>query len=859
VCYSVRRGRASATEARVVVTDAANGEQTFDVGRAVRMCAPPSGEDAPELVCHAIKLAKTKPLGQKKAKPQTLTLDTRYGTDVLRVGAARELCVPALGDTNPPPPNDAFALEVTPATSEVIAGQPLGLTVTALFMDGHTEDYTYLVRWSSSDESVVLPGSVVGAFPETAGLGMAVLTATDPTTGISSADTGGDATVTVTWPLEKLVMTPHATSSVPGQRVNYTVRGFFTGGFNVNLTQKVVYASSNPIVAIAPNEPGRRSRVLPKAFGTTTISATDPISGISTTDSDNDATLRVVGALSYIAVDPNQRYSSIFAGESQRFTAIGYYNDGRVVNLTQQCHWSSSNPAVAAATNPAGDKSRIDGLTPGYTLIYCSAAGDYSSVGFYVMGALQSIQAYGAQAPREWLRNGASVSLTALGVYEGGGMRNLTQALTWASRDPDIAVATNDPGNRSRFVGVDGGEARAFAFDPVTGIVSNDTPVIVLGDLVSLEILGDYPAGVIPVDATRFYSVRGLFEHGSLNLSFGTGGYVIETSDPGVLEVLNDVFVRGVSAGVATLTARDVATGLTSAPVEIKVKGGLASITLTPATATRGIGEWESFTAIGNYPPDLTELLTQRLVYSSSDPSVAVADNTPGQRSRVRTVGAGTATITATDATTGVFATSTITVLPGTIERITIQPSTILRNPENDFSFTAIGHYPDGSTINVTQVVTWTSLDPFVATATNMAGDRSRVVANFAGTAGHRRRAPVGREARTTPGDDATFVVKPLVKLSLKPEFQSANVGFVERYTLVGTFDDQTNINLTQDAFYWTDDPTVVRADNVEGDRSAVEFLKPGSTTLHAAFADWTFGYPDVSGSVVGAFIAVKP
>jgi hypothetical protein len=325
-----------------------------------------------------------------------------------------------------------------------------------------------------------------------------------------------------------------------------------------------------------------------------------------------------------------------------------------------------------------------------------------------------------------------------------------------------------------------------------------------------------------------------------------------------VLEVVDDVFVRGVKAGIATLTARDVATGLTSAPVEIKVKGSLESITLTPATATRGIGEWESFTAIGNYPPGLTELLTQRLVYSSSDPSVAVADNAPGQRSRVRTVGAGTATITATDAATGIFATATITVLPGAIERITIQPSTIVRNPNNDFSFTAIGHYPDGSTINVTQVVTWTSLDAFVATATNMAGDRSRVVANFPGTAGIIAMHPSGVSSHDT-GDDATFVVKPLVKLSLKPEFQSASVGFVERYTLVGTFGDQTNINLTQDAFYWADDSTVVRPDNLEGDRSAVEFLNPGNTTLHAAFADWTFGYPDVSGSVAGAFIAVKP
>jgi hypothetical protein len=221
-------------------------------------------------------------------------------------------------------------------------------------------------------------------------------------------------------------------------------------------------------------------------------------------------------------------------------------------------------------------------------------------------------------------------------------------------------------------------------------------------------------------------------------------------------------------------------------------------------------------------------------------------------------MGAGTATITATDPTTGVFATATITVLPGAIERITIEPSTIVRNPGNDFSFTANGHYPDGSTINVTQIVTWTSFDEFVATATNMGGDRSRVVANFPGTAGIVAMHPSGVSSHDT-GDDATFVVKPIVTLTLKPEAQSADVGLVDRYTLVGTFADQTNINLTQDAFYWTDDPTIARTDNLEGDRSAVQFLKPGTTTLHAAFADWTFGWPNVSGDTATATIAVKP
>src|SRR6185369_28907 len=135
-------------------------------------------------------------------------------------------------------------------------------------------------------------------------------------------------------------------------------------------------------------------------------------------------------------------------------------------------------------------------------------------------------------------------------------------------------------------------------------------------------------------------------------------------------------------------------------------------------------------------------------------------------------VGAGTATITATDPVSGIFATSTITVLPGTIERVTIEPATgIVRNPNNSFSYTAIGHYPDGSTINVTQIVTWSSLDPAVAHATNEAGNRSRIVAQAPGTATITALHPSGVGSHDT-GDDATFVTRPLIDVTLTPEFQ---------------------------------------------------------------------------------------
>ena len=862
-CYGVQRGRTSGPRPRVVVTDAVTGEQTFDVGRPLRVCVPPAGESAPELVCHAVRLARTKPLAQRAARAHAVTLTTRYGTDVLRVAGARELCVPALGLPDPDPElQPAFSLEVTPRTLEALAGTRPVLEATAHFPDGHTESYTSRIVWSSSDESVVrvVTSSTAGAFFDAVGPGSAILSATDPATGIGSADTDGNATVTVTWPLEKLVLTPHATTRQPGSYLGYTVTGWFTGGTTRNLTQRMVYASSNPAVAVATNMPGNRSRVVAVAPGTATISATDPISGISTTDSGNDATMRVAGTLLYVVVTSNLRYSSRFPGQSQRFTANGYYSDGSYVNLTQECDWSSSNPSVAVATNPDGDRSRIDALSSGYAIIGCTdpLTGRGAVAGFYVLGALQALEVYGALSPHEWLRTGASTSLTALGVYEGGGRRNLTQELEWTSRDPAIAVATNEPGNRSRVVGINGGVARVFASDPTTGITSSDQSVTALGDLVSLEIFGTWNPTVLPLDYTRLFPVRGIFEYGTLNLTFAQPGYTLVSSNPAVLAIVNDRYVRGVAPGIVDLTARDDTTGITSPPVPIRVKGALDHITLTPPAATRGIGEWESFTAIGYYPPDLTELLTQRLTYTSSDPSVVVADNIPYTRSGVRAVGAGTATITATDPLTGVAGTATITVLPGTIERVTIQPATILRNIGNDFSFTAIGHYPDGATINVTQIVTWQSLAPQVASANNVAGDRSRVIAVDPGTATIVASHPSGVSSHDT-GDDATFVAKPLVSLALTPASHLGPVGMVERYTLVGTFDDASTINLTQDAYYGTDNTAVARADNLEGDRSAVELLAPGATTVHASFADWSGSYPVVSGSPAGAFLAVEP
>ncbi len=857
-CYAVR-GESLRPRPRVAVTDG-SGEHLFDVGRAMRLCVATSGEDVPDLVCHAIRLARTKPLRQAPSRRGAVTLTNRFGSGELRVGEARELCVPAVGEA---PPDPTPTLEIVPYAVTVLAGSRAKLTATEHFEDGHSADVTGTVVWTSSDDSVarIVATSPAGAFITGVGPGTAIISVADPATGASSHD-GGDATIEVTWPLEKLTIEPHAVSLLPSEHEGYTVIGHFTGGTTRNLTQRVVYASSNPAVAVATNLAGNRSRVEAIAPGTAVISATDPISGLTTTDASNDATLRIVSGLSYVVVRSGPHNQTLAVGKSKRFTATGYYADGSTLNLTQRCEWASSDPSIAAAPNTPGDRSRIDALSPGYTTIACREpmSGIWSyAVPLWALGPMRSIWIGAPLYPARYPRTGQSVRFYASASYEGGGGRYVTQEVEWSTLDPDLLLCPNEPGDRSRVVALAAGDARVHATDPATGVVSNEVTIPILGTLVGLAVRGPYSYygfDAIPVNALAAYTVLGIFEHGTLELSFRKD-YELVSADPGIAEVVDGRLVRGVSPGTTTLTAHDLATGITSPPLEVHVAGDLESITLEPATATRGIGEWESFTVVGHYPPNFTRNLTQYVSYASSDPTVAVADNAFHDRSRVRTVGAGTATITV-DAGNGIGASAVLTVLPGTIERVTIEPPHVVRNVGNAFSFTAIGHYPDGATINVTQVVDWDTLVPDVATATNEAGNRSRVRAIGLGVSGVTARHPSGVSSHDT-GDDATLEVRPLVGLSLAPDFHRGSVGMVEKYTFTGIFDDASTINLTQDAYYWTDDAAVARADNPDGDRSAVLLVAPGTTTVHAAFADWSSGDPVTDGSVAGAFLAVDP
>jgi len=131
------------------------------------------------------------------------------------------------------------------------------------------------------------------------------------------------------------------------------------------------------------------------------------------------------------------------------------------------------------------------------------------------------------------------------------------------------------------------------------------------------------PNPTVPVGQTQQMDATGVYEDNSRQSITKESDWT--SSDTAVATVSSSGLVTGVSIGTATISAYDL--GYSGSTTVTVTDANLASISVTPTSATINPGQSQQFTAIGLLQSGHTVDLTKSVTWSSSNTSVATIDS----------------------------------------------------------------------------------------------------------------------------------------------------------------------------------------------------------------------------------------
>jgi parallel beta-helix repeat protein len=597
------------------------------------------------------------------------------------------------------------SMAVTPANASLAMGTTLPLIATGTYSDGSTLVVTNTAIWTMADSSI--------ATVNTQGVASSVELGSTTVTAASGA-ISGSTTVTVNPAvLVSIAVTPAVPVIPLGTTQAFTATGTYTDGSTQNITGTVEWSSDTPGVSTIST--GGPTPAVASSAGVGSANITASEGGVS-----GSTTLTVTGAaLVSLAVTPAT--PTLALGTTQAFTATGTYTDGSTQNLTSTATWSSDTPATATINSVGLGQSVGTGTA---TVSATSGTVSGSTVLTVTAAVLVSIAITPATAT---IAMGTTQQFTATGTFTDGTTQDLTQSGHWSSTVATVATISDTAGTM--------GQASTAGTGTTTiGISSgtvSGTATLVVNPAALVSIAINPPTATIALGTTQQFTATGTYTDGSTQDVTSVATW--SSSSATVAIIGNTVGSYGLATSAGQGTANITASvNAISASSTISVAGAtLVSIAITPNGAAIPLGTGQQFDAVGTYTDGSTQDLTQSATWAASVPAVA----TIGAAGYATSVTPGTTTITATSGTiTGSVVLAVNSAMPISLI-VTPANSSILVSAQQQFAATL--NYSDGSSVNVTSTVTWSSLNHGVATvnssglAVGIAGGSSAIDATW--------------------------------------------------------------------------------------------------------------------------------
>jgi trimeric autotransporter adhesin len=296
------------------------------------------------------------------------------------------------------------------------------------------------------------------------------------------------------------------------------------------------------------------------------------------------------------------------------------------------------------------------------------------------------------------------------------------------------------------------------------------------------------------------------------------------------------------NTSIATIAASGILTAKSSGTVSITATmnsvSGSSQVTITPALVSIAITPTGKsiaketalqFTATGSYTDNSTQNITASVNWSSSNASVATISNTSPTKGFLHGVSAGTVTITATSGS--ISGTAIVTITSATATSLAIAPTNASLPLDVSQQFTATATFSDGTSQDVTDVVSWSSQSSSIATIT-VSG---LVTAKNLGTTNI-----VATFESASDSTSLTVNASDLKSISIEPANGSIAPGTTVSFTATGTFDNGSTLDLTGQVTWSTSDASIAKFIGV----GEAEGIAAGAVTITATLGSESDSVP---------------
>jgi uncharacterized protein YjdB len=537
-----------------------------------------------------------------------------------------------------------------------------------------------------------------------------------------------------------------------------------------------------------------------------------------------------------IVVEPDKK--TIAKGTKLQYKAVGIYSNNANIDVTANVTWSSGTAEVS----PISATGIASGVASGTSEISASLKGVSGKTTLKVVNAtLVSLQVTQITNP---LPTGSTVELVATGTFKADDGTTFTQDIstqvTWTAQAPSVATVdgsgkvTTDSTGTSPITATYTGDAGTAS--------GSTTATVTSAKLVSITLV---PSTTIAAGTGVQYTAIATFDDGTTLDITNMGAW--SSSDPSVVAVgdtsgTNKGMTLGYQAGDGKVSV--TWNGMTAESSVTVTPATLASIEITPTTATAAIGTTQQFKATGVFSDGSKQDITTQVTWGPTNGNtVGSVSNTTGSKGLASTYSAGTLAVTAAMGTVSASASLTVSgasvTLTG-IELVPLDSNSLAKG--TTVQYKAIGVYSDGSRQDITNLVSWGSSNTStlsIGSVVTVSADRSAGLQALnikgEGTGTANLTATLNGVTASVPVTITPAVVTS-IQVTPKTGTGSLAKGTTIEYVATAIYSDGTHADVTSQVSWSTSDNTKASVSNTDGTRGTVTGADVGTASITATY-----------------------